>query len=452
VAEHGNWSPRAPQLLGIDVGTTNTKASVVGADGRELAWASVPTAWRGTPTGAEATAKDLLDGVLAAAAKALEPAPPGLLAGVGVTSMAETAVWLSSEGQPMGPCVAWYDTRGADEASRLASELAGFSRRTGLPASPMCTLGKLRWMAQLGERPARVLSVADWVVHALGGEQGFEVSLASRTGALDVPQRRWWPDALEWAGARPGVLPTLVQAGWPAGKAQVPLLGGAVLTSAGHDHLSAAVGAGVVRTDQVLDSCGTAESLVRAVAPMDSSTLEEAVAEGLAGGWHVLVGKGALLAGNPLGMLLGRVLRLLGIEGLDGAAALDQRSATASPGRLRVVTSGFFGDPVIEGLHACVSPEALWAAALDEVARQVEGFLAALQRVAGPATELVLSGGWAHCDGLRRRKASWLPSVRWPEVREAGARGAALFAGVAAGIFSGPTEFPPLAQRARATI
>jgi glycerol kinase len=141
-------------------------------------------------------------------------------------------------------------------------------------------------------------------------------------------------------------------------------------------------------------------------------------------------------------MLLDRVLRLLGVEGPEALVHLDQRAARAAPGRLRVVSHGFFGDPAVEGLHADASPEALWAAALDEVCCQTARCLAAMQSLAGPASELVLSGGWARCLGLRRRKASLLPTVRWPAVQEAGARGAALFAGVAAGIFAGPSDFP----------
>jgi sugar (pentulose or hexulose) kinase len=447
VLEQAGQRASAPLLVGIDLGTTNIKAAVVGAGGQELACASVPTAWQVTPTGAEASATDLLDRALAAARRALQSAPSAPVAGVGVTSMAETAVWLDSQGQPTGPCIAWYDTRGEEEASGLPAELPGFSRRTGLPASPMCTLAKLRWVARRGERPARVLSVADWVVHALGGEQGFEASLASRTGALDVPRRRWWVEALEWAAVSPGAFPPLVEAGEPAGKAKGPLMAGAVLTCAGHDHLSAAVGAGATGTDQVLDSCGTAESLVRAVAPLDEEALENVVAEGLAGGWHALPSRGALLAGSPLGMLLDRVLRLLGVEGPGPLARLDERAAGTSPGRLRVVSHGFFGDPAIEGVHADVSPEALWAAALGEVGRKTELCLAAMLRVSGPASELVLSGGWARCPGVRRRKASLLPKCRWPAVEEAGARGAALFAGLAAGIFAGPADFPAPLER-----
>ena len=339
--------------------------------------------------------------------------------------------------------------RGAEEARALGEDLGDFSGRTGLSPSPMCTLAKMRWLMERGAPPpTRVLSVADWVVHALGGDQAFEASLASRTGALDVPRRRWWAEALEWAGAGASSFPPLSRAGEPAGLARRGPFEGAVLTSAGHDHLCAAAGAGAISVDQVLDSCGTAEALVRTVGPLGTSALRRAVAAGLAGGCHVLPGRWALLAGGPLGMLLERVLRLLGVQERHEVERLDETAATVSPGRLRVVARGFFGDPSVEGLHPGVSPAALWAAALDETRRAVLAPLEAMQRLAGPATELVLSGGWARCQGVRRRRASLLPSVRWPAVEEAGARGAALFAGLAAGVFAAPEDFPKPEQRA----
>ena len=53
----------------------------------------------------------------------------------------------------------------------------------------------------------RWLSVGEWVVHRLGGEQVAELSLASRTGWLDLHARGWWDEALAWSGAPPGLLP-----------------------------------------------------------------------------------------------------------------------------------------------------------------------------------------------------------------------------------------------------
>ena len=457
-------------LVGIDLGTTMTKAAVVRTDGEEVSWGRVRTPWKPVATGSEADPAAFVGAAAQAAALALEGAPPGPVIGLGVTSMAETVILLGKDGTPVGPCIAWHDTRGKEEAADLRRAFPGlsFSERTGLRVSPVCTLVKLAWLSR-HRAPAvhRALSVADWVVHALGGEQVAEASLASRTGALRLADRTWWPEALEWAGAPAGLFPPVVQAGEAVGRLTNGALGrlpgpaegdwgalerlrGAALASAGHDHLCVAAGTAAIGPGQVLDSCGTAEALIRTVRPLGAAELGGVVSSGLSSGWHTVPGRYSLLSGHFLGLVLERVLSLLGVGGADGIAALDSAAEGVVPGSLRVVQEGPYADPSIMELGAGASPAALWSAALDAVCAGAPRSLQAMEAFAGPAEELVLSGGWAHCAGLRQRKRDLVPRVQWPDVVEAGARGAALFGGCAAGLFNGPADFPT--PRARATV
>ena len=197
-------------LVGIDLGTTMTKAAVLGLDGTELSRGKAPTPWRPVPTGAEVDPADLFDAAMSALDAALEAAPEGRVVAVGVTSMAETVVLLGTDGKPATASIAWHDTRGAEEAEELAGELGrdAFTERTGLPVSSMCTLSKLAWLHRHGApRFVRALNVADWVLHRLGAEQVAEASLASRTGVLSLAERSWWTDALQLVGAPSGLFP-----------------------------------------------------------------------------------------------------------------------------------------------------------------------------------------------------------------------------------------------------
>jgi sugar (pentulose or hexulose) kinase len=451
----------AELLVGVDVGTTMTKAAVVTAQGREVSWGSVPTPWRPVPTGAEMDPLDLLDAVARAINAALDGAPAGPVIGLGVTSMAETVALLGDDGRPVAPAIAWHDTRGAEEAADLVRvfDRATFSGCTGLAPSPVCTLVKLAWRSRhQGVAATRALSVADWVVHALGGEQVAEASLASRTGALVLNGRRWWPEALQWAGVPADLFPPVVQAGqlvghvtgealraFPGSPAQTaPSLGrllGAALASAGHDHICVAAGTGAIGRGALLDSCGSAEALVRTVAPLDEDGLRRAVASGLTAGWHTAPERFSLLGGQSLGLMLSPILRLLGVDD-DGLEAFDTAALGTSAGSLRVVRDGVYSHPSITGVGPDASPAALWNAALDEASEGAARVIRATEREAGPADELVLTGGWSHLAGLRQRKARLLSGARWPDLVEAGARGAALFGGCAAGLFDGPFAFP----------
>src|SRR4051794_3006958 len=248
-------------LLGLDLGTTSCKAAVVTLEGEEVAHGQAPLTWTTVPTGAEIAPAGFLDCARAAALDALSAAPAGRLAGLGVSSMAETGVLLDARGEPVTAAIAWHDSRGEEEAARLAEQLAAFPSMTGLSARALRTVAKYRWLRDHvpeTEHGVRWLSVAEWVVHGLGGEQAAELSLASRTGWLDLHARAWWDEALAWSGVPAGLLPEPVAAGTPLGQVgdALPETRGAVLAVGGHDHLSAAVGAGGGRGGDLRESGG----------------------------------------------------------------------------------------------------------------------------------------------------------------------------------------------------
>jgi sugar (pentulose or hexulose) kinase len=442
----------AELLVGIDVGTTACKAAVVAADdGAELAHGSAPTPWTQVPTGAELPAEALFASAAAAAAGALGRATAGRVVGVGVTSMAETGVLLDREGRPLAPAIAWHDARGRQEAARLAADLGAerFSARTGLPVRPLFSIAKYAWLRANHPEVAgavRWLGVAEWVLHRLGGDQVAEYSLASRTGLLDVGRRAWWDEALTWAGAPRGLMAELVQAGSPAGRAsggRLPRLAGAVLTVAGHDHLSASVGAGATRPGDLFDSCGTAEALVRAVPPpVAPDEVRRLVAAQVTVGWHVLPGQHALLGASRAGLALQRFLDLLGAAG-QGRAELDLAAAAVPPGSGGLTVREVFGErSALDGIGDHLGPAWVWRAALEAVAERAAELRGQIEAVAGPSRRLVLAGGWARSPAVRSVKLARLGPFEHPPVTEAGARGAALLGGVAAGRFAGVQELP----------
>ncbi len=438
-------------LLGIDVGTSACKAAVVDADGAERAHGQAPTPWQRVDTGAEIDPHALFDAVLAAARAALRAAPAGRVRGIGVTGMAETGVLLDDHGAPLAPAIAWHDARGGDEARLLADEIGerAFIRTTGLPVTALCSAPKLRWLT--ANRPEtltarRWLNVGEWVVRGLGGDEVTELSLASRTGLLDLATKDPYLDVLAWTGLRDDLLPERVLAGTPAGRAGDALAGaeGAVLTVAGHDHLGAGVGVGVVAPGDVLDSCGTAEALVRVVAPpLDADAIERVVEAGPSVGWHVADGRQAILDGLWSGLAYKEVLDALGI-GDEDRAELDAGAIATAPGDVPALELDFraLERPPLH-LPDDVPPERVWRATLDEAAALVDSQLARVDAVAGARRRLVVTGGWARDEAVLAAKRRLGP-IETPAVVEAGCRGAALLAGVAAGLYSSIDALPPI--------
>jgi len=427
-------------LLGIDVGTTSCKAAVLAPGGEELAHGRAATPWRRVPTGAEADPAALLAAAVAAAEEALAGAPDGRVAGVGVASMGEAGVLLDRSGTPLGPLIAWHDARGAEEAEALARDLGAdrFAERTGLPPHPMYSAVKHRWLRQhepaVAERAVRRLNVAEWIVRGLGGDELTEWSLASRTGWLDLHARGWWEEALAWSGAAASLLPEIAPAGTPAGTVGASLgrARGAVLAIAGHDHLSAAVGAGAVGAGEVLDSCGTAETLIRASAPLPPARVREAVARGINVGWHTVPGRQCLLGSIRSGAGLEHVMSLLGVAPAD-RPVLEAEALAADAGPIAVVG---IGDErcSITGIGPGATPGQVWRAALEAAGAAAADVLATMDAVAGPRVRLVVAGGWADGEAARAVKTAHLGPYTTAGSAFVGARGAALTAGRAAGL------------------
>jgi sugar (pentulose or hexulose) kinase len=444
-------------LLGLDLGTEFTKAAVLTLDGVERSHGRARTPWRAVPTGAEMDPNALVDAAAAAAVRALTEGPPGRVVGLGVTSMAETGVLLDARGDPVAPMIAWHDTRGDSQAADVAQAFGAelFTRRTGLPVSRLCSLSKYRWMRAHvleAKRGVRWLNVAEWMVRSLGGRDVAERSLSSRTGFWDLAARTGWDEALAWAEAPAGLLPDPVDAGTSAGKVNRTLerAEGAVLTVSGHDHPCAMVGSGATRPGDVFDSCGTAEAFVRAVPPgVPSDAIGRAVAGGVTVGWHVVPDQLGLMAGFVSGLALQRFLDLLGVDA-ERREELDEAAMRIPSGADGVSVRDVISDrATLEGIHRSASPAHAWRAALEAVSRHGAAVLATIESVAGETGRLVVTGGWARSPAVHAVKREILGPFDEPDVEEAGARGAALIAGIAAGVYRDTADLPPVRWKAQ---
>ncbi len=446
-------------LLGIDVGSTRIKAALLDGEGRERRSAAVPTPFSTRQGGAEMTVEELLGGVAAALAE-LGP-ERSEAAAVGVAGMGECGAPLEGDGRPAGPVIAWYDPRGAGVVERLARDGGdALALRTGRRLRTVSSVAKLGWWVEAtGRRPGGWLGVPELCVHALSGAAVTDPSLASRTGWYDVAARAYLPDVAAAIGVTVAALPEVVAAGSAAGRlsataaARSGLRPGIPVTLAGHDHLAAAAGSGA-GPDDLVDSVGTAESLVRrlgGVEPPGAELLEHALALGVAvsarpdgDGW-ALLGRGP--RAGPVLAAVAAALGGLPLEALDAAAVEDAGVATA--GLVDEILAG--GEPRL--------PEApvgeIWGGLLEELARRTAAAAAACAELAGPPARALVVGGGARSLPWVRAKARRLGVPVWRRAEgEAAARGAAVAAGVAAGWWPSAGAAPapalePVAPRMR---
>lgn len=211
---------------------------VTTAAGAEITSVSTATSWRShggtfTDTDPEQLAAGVIGLLGRAATAASAKVGPISVSAIAITGMAEAGVLLDDSGTALYPILAWFDPRGGAEIRELPAELlAEFCGRTGLPISSLATIAKLAWMRSQGTELAgkQWLNVTEFLVHRLGAVRASEMSLAARTGLLDQDSGELWPAALTAIDAPASLIPPLVVAGTPLGRAAGPAVPGVLFT------------------------------------------------------------------------------------------------------------------------------------------------------------------------------------------------------------------------------
>ena len=411
--------------------------------GSEVAAVVTATPFAPVPAGVESVVDDLLDAV----ALVLEDMGARLdrVAAAGIAGLAESGAPVDVAGRPLSPVIAWHDPRGAETVALLEERLGGdLSMRIGQPLRTVSSVAKLGWLAANGVTGVRQwLGVPELALHALTGTMATDFSLAARTGAFDVVQRAPIPEVPVAMGLPADVFLPPLAAGTvmgrvtAAGSAWSGLPVGIPVTIAGHDHLAGMAGLGVGGAigGDLVNSVGTAETVLGRsdLLPDVRAALDRRAAISLwpAGdGWVVLAGAaraGLVLAAaaSALGLPLAELDALAEPAPTLDASAWVEATAEA----VRWPSAG----QAVRGLPAG-APGAVWNAILVALSDRTWAAARRVEEAGGPARRLVVVGGGSRSrPWLRAKSASGhLPVVR-SATSEAVARGAALFAGVAAG-------------------
>lgn len=446
-----------PALIGIDVGTQSVRAIAFDGTGARLAAASRATPVRQLPGGGGEYDPDTLFETVAAClaevARALGARP---VAGLAVASLGESCVLIDAAGRPLAPVLAWYDRRTERDAAELEAKLgsARIFAVAGVPVDPTLTLCKLAFMrARWPETAAahRILCIADWIAFRLSGVAATDLTLASRTLYLDIHRRCWSAELIAAAGFGAAQLAPLAPSGTALGPvrpeilASTGLAGRPVVAVGGHDHLCGACAAGITRPGLVLDSLGTAEAVLLALAaPVDDPAVAaQGFVQGASETHRALhhIGGGINASG-------GAIEWFRALAGGASHAALIGEGEAIAPGSRGVLFLPHlvYAPPpqpdtaargAFVGLTAHAPRGALYRAVLEGLAMQAAGLLEAMERLTGTeAEEIRVIGGNSRNPLFMAIKASAFGRpIRVIDEPEATALGAALLGGVGAGVF-----------------
>ena len=195
---------------------------------------------------------------------------------ISVASQGEAVTPVSADGQILANAITTFDARTTGICDVLKQEITPLAvmQITGMPMSDIHTLAKLIWMQQhqsdLYRQVWKFLGFEDFVYFKLGVSPVVDYSLAARTMAFDIINKTWSEKMLGLANVDAAVFPDAAPSGTPIGEVgakvadELGLPQGVVCVTGGHDQPCGALGAGIIRSGEVMDATGTVECIAPA--------------------------------------------------------------------------------------------------------------------------------------------------------------------------------------------
>lgn len=456
-------------LLALDLGTGSCRAAIFDLDGRQVAigqreWthAALP----GYP-GSQIFDTDrnwrliceCIREVLASAGTSA-----GAIAAVSSTSMREGMVLYDAGGREIWACPN-VDSRAGEEATALIR--SGDARRifeTGGDWVAITSPARFLWIRdhqpEVFRAIAHVGMLSDWVLYRLTGRFVTDPTSGSSSDLFDLQARTWSPALLELVGLDPSIVPEVLEPGTVVG----PLTDGAAdetglaigtpVVVGGADTQLGLVGIGVVRPDQVTLVGGSFWQLAAVTGEplIDPLARVRTLCHAVPGQWMT----------EGIGFYSGIAMRWYrdafcefetteaARRGVDPYVVMEEAAARVPPGSEGIVA--IFSNimdvkrwvqaspsflqfdvdrPTASNRVACIR------AIEEQAAYAARGHLRIIEELTGRKyEEIVFTGGAAKGQLWPQIVADVLGvAVKVPQVKESTALGAAIYAGLGAGLF-----------------
>jgi xylulokinase len=361
-------------LLGIDVGTTSTKAVIVDLPGSILAKSSseheliVPR-----PGWAEEDPAAWWRGLISAVKQCLAQSSisAAKIAGIGISGQIPTMVMIDEKGKPTRNAILYSDSRAVQEMKWMRDKVGDDEvfRVTGYGIQQQLWIPKLLWVKRHDplaiEKAHKIIGAYDYLKMKLTGEFSTDLNNALEAGLLDFRKSQWWTTILEVAGIDSDLLPDLRKPPDVIGEVskvaadETGLAEGTPVVAGSGDTVCSALSAGVVESNEMMLMYGTTGCFVYC-------TKDACPDPRFYFDYHVIPGMYAL---NGCMATSGMILRWFRdnfcreelksaeTKGIDPYAILDQEAETVSAGSEGIVILPYFmgektpvNDPLARGV------------------------------------------------------------------------------------------------------
>lgn len=188
-------------LIGIDLGTTNVKAIIMGEDGAVIASAAransliIPGSNMAEQDANQwwSNTKEILQEITSRAGKEIV----SKIRGISISSQTVTMLPVDKKGTPLRNALIWMDSRSHDELHHIVDTI-GFNRYVeiigGQPDVAFLP-NKILWFKnnepELFKKTSCILQASSYLNYKLTGEMTMDIDQASKSQCLDISTLKW---------------------------------------------------------------------------------------------------------------------------------------------------------------------------------------------------------------------------------------------------------------------
>jgi len=458
-------------LLGLDIGTTSTRTIIINENGKLVASSTKDYPLiTPRPGWAEQNPEDWWDAAVYTIKDVLKSSniSPKDISCVGLSGQMHGSVFLDKEGKVIRPAILWCDQRTKEQCDEIYKIFGydDFIKLSYNKALPGFTAPKILWLREVEpenySKVSRILLPKDYIRYKLSGKYVTEVSDASGTILMDITSRNWSDKILDGLNIARDLLPDVYESAEVTSyvnyfaSSVTGLLEGTPIVGGASDNAAGAVGSGIVKERLISDSIGTSGVVFACTgSPLyDRLGRVHSFCHALPDMWH-LTGVTLSAAGSlkwyydTFGPsknivdtypdtegynLLNKQAENIGV-GSDGLIFLPYLSGERTPHADPYARGVFFG---LSYLH---TQDHFVRSIMEGVAFSQLDCLSLIREVGITSDKVVLFGGGAKSKVWRQIISDILNiKIVILNIEEGPAYGAALIAGVGAGIYSNVEE------------
>ena len=207
-------------IIGVDIGTTNTKAILFTTEGKVLDSASASYPHVSIRQGYDEIEPALiLNAVVVVIKKILSQMDSRTsLCGISFSAAMHSLMAVDESAKPINNMMTWADLRSADEAAKIKFTPLGnrIYELCGTPIHAMTPLCKIIWIKnnkpEIFESACKFIGIKEYIWHCFFGKYQIDYSLASSMGLFNIYEFKWLEESLGLAGIEAERLSTPVLA------------------------------------------------------------------------------------------------------------------------------------------------------------------------------------------------------------------------------------------------